>query len=148
MRAAFDTVADYIAAFPADRRRTLKAVRATIRKAAPDAEEGIRYGMPGYKLDGPLLYFAGFKDHWSLFALPNTQKAFRKELAPYKTTKGTAQFPWDAPVPVRLIAKITRFRAAENRAEAEAKAARKAAKRRRLQAKKSAARQVRSATRR
>lgn len=121
MRKAASSVDDYIEAFPSGRQRTLKTVRATIRKAAPDAVEGISYGMPGYKLEGALVYFAGFKDHWSLFALPQAQTVFKKELAPYRTTKGTAQFPWDEPVPVRLIARITKYRAQENRADAEAK---------------------------
>src|SRR5215469_10459267 len=106
------SVDEYIAAQPEAVRPKLEKVRATIRKAVPDAVEGIGYAMPGYKLHGkPMLYFAGFKQHYSLFAasgsffaaLPEELKD--EELKDYKMRKGTVHFPLAKPVPVKLISR-------------------------------------------
>src|ERR1051326_3619031 len=100
-----NTVDAYIATQPVALQAKLEQVRATIRKAVPDAVEGIGYRMPGYKLNGrPLLYFAGFKQHYSLFAASGTFFAsLEQELKDYEQRKGTIHFPLDKPVPVRLI---------------------------------------------
>ena len=90
-----------------------------IRKAAPDAEEAISYGMPAFKLNGPLVYFAAFKNHIGLHALPSGNAAFRKELKTYKTGKGSIQFPHNQELPVALIEKIVRFRVEENEMESK-----------------------------
>ncbi len=92
----------------------LELVRGAIRKAVPDAVEGIGYGIPGYKFRGkPLLYFAGFKQHYSLFAASGTFfAALNKELKGYDLRKGSVRFPLDKPVPMRLISQIAKLRAA------------------------------------
>ncbi len=109
-----NSVDDYIAAQPQAVRPKLEQVRTAIRKAVPDAVEGIGYRMPGYKLNGkPLLYFAAFKEHYSLFAASGTFFAtLQDELKGYELRKGTVHFPLAKPVPVKLIARIAKLRAA------------------------------------
>jgi uncharacterized protein YdhG (YjbR/CyaY superfamily) len=115
MRDHFATVDEYIATFPPEIQEKLQSIRAVIRKAAPDAEEAIRYGMPTFREDGNnLVHFAAFKDHLSFFPTPSGVTEFRKELSPYKLSKGTIQFPLDGRVPYDLVDRITRFRAREN----------------------------------
>jgi uncharacterized protein YdhG (YjbR/CyaY superfamily) len=118
------SVDDYIASQPEAVRPKLEQVRATIRRAVPDAIEIIGYGMPGFKLHGKtMLYFAGFKQHYSLFAASGSFFAtLADELAGYKVSKGTVQFPLDQPVPVKLIARIAKLRAEGITAEAKASA--------------------------
>jgi len=108
-----NAVDEYIAAQPEPLRPKLEQVRAAIRRAVPEAVEGIGYGMPGYKLNGrPLLYFAGFKQHYSLFAASGTFFAsLEQDLKNYEQRKGTIHFPLDEPVPVRLISRIAKLRA-------------------------------------
>ena len=109
-------VSEYIAGFPRGVQTVLKRVRTTIRNAIPGAEEAISYQIPTYKLDGRyVLYFAGWKEHYSLYpAGARLVAAFEDELAPYEVNnKGTIRFPLAKPVPVRLIAGIAKFRARE-----------------------------------
>ncbi len=108
------SVDEYIAVQPEAVRAKLEQVRAAIRKAVPDAVEGIGYRMPGYKLHGkPMLYFAGFKEHYSLFAASGTFfAALEDELRGYELRKGTVQFPLTKPVPMKLISRIAKLRAA------------------------------------
>jgi uncharacterized protein YdhG (YjbR/CyaY superfamily) len=111
----FKSVDEYIASHPKAVQRVLKRVRSTIRKALPGAEEMISYKIPTYKLHGrPVLYFAGWSQHYSLY--PSTDHlvaAFKEELAPYKVNKGTIRFLLSETVPVKLIAGIAKFRAKE-----------------------------------
>jgi len=108
-------VEKYISEFPEELQERLIQMRNTILQIAPDAEEGISYGMPAYKLSGkPLVYFAGFRNHVGFYATPSGHKAFAEELANYKTGKGSVQFPHSSPLPLNLVARITRFRADEN----------------------------------
>ena len=116
-----DSVDAYIAGFPKDTQVLLKLIRATIKNAAPDAEEVISYRMPGYKLDGMLVYFAGYKNHIGFYAAPTGHEKFKKELSVYKTGKGSVQFPLDKPLPSRLISKIVKYRVKENRIKAMTK---------------------------
>src|ERR1017187_4597159 len=111
----FDSVDEYIASQPEASRAILARVRSTIRKAVPRAEEAISYKIPAYKLDGrAVLYFAGWKRHYSLYpATGRILAAFQDELAPYEVNKGTIRFPLAEPVPVKLIARIAKFRAQE-----------------------------------
>ncbi len=107
---------EYIASFPPAVQRVLKRVRSTIRKAMPGAEEAISYRIPTYKLHGRyVLYFAGWKQHYSLY--PSTDRlvaAFKDDLEPYEVSgKGTIRFPLSEPVPVKLIEGIAKFRAKE-----------------------------------
>jgi uncharacterized protein YdhG (YjbR/CyaY superfamily) len=108
------SVDEYIAAQSDVLRPKLEQVRSAIRRAVPEAVEGIGYRMPGYKLHGkPMLYFAGFKEHYSLFAASGTFfAALEDELRGYELRKGTVQFPLTKPVPVKLIARIAKLRAA------------------------------------
>lgn len=108
------SVDDYIDSQAEAVRPKLRQVRAAIRKAVPDAVEGIGYRMPGYKLNGkPMLYFAAFKQHYSLFAASGTFfSTLKDELASYELRKGTIHFPLTKPVPVALITKIAKLRAA------------------------------------
>jgi uncharacterized protein YdhG (YjbR/CyaY superfamily) len=108
------SVDEYIAAQPEAVRLKLGKVRSAIRKAVPEAVEGIGYRMPGYKLHGkPMLYFAAFKEHYSLFAASGTFfSALEDELMGYALRKGTVQFPLTKPVPVKLISRIAKLRAA------------------------------------
>ena len=108
------SVDEYISTQPEAVRPKLEQVRAAIRRAVPEALEGIGYRMPGYKLHGrPMLYFAGFKEHYSLFAASGTFfSALEDELRGYELRKGTIHFPLDKPVPVKLISRIAKLRAA------------------------------------
>ena len=119
------SVDEYIAAQPETVRPKLEQVRAAIRKAVPEAVEGIGYRMPGYKLHGkPMLYFAGFREHYSLFAASGSFFAtLKEELKDYAMAKGTVRFPLTEPVPVKLIGRIAKLRAAGIAAAAEKKPA-------------------------
>jgi uncharacterized protein YdhG (YjbR/CyaY superfamily) len=123
-RTDFKSVDEYIASHPEAVQRVLKRVRSTIRKAVPGAEEVISYQIPAYKLHGrPVLYFAGWSQHYSLY--PSTDRlvaAFKDELAPYEVSKGTIRFPLSEPVPVKLIERIATFRAKEVAERKKAKA--------------------------
>ncbi|HDT13067.1 MAG TPA: DUF1801 domain-containing protein [Candidatus Aminicenantes bacterium] len=119
--AAAKSVDAYIAGFPPDVREVLRKIRATILKAAPDAEEKIRYGMPAYAFEGPLVYFAAFEKHISFFPTSSGVDEFRRELAAYKTSKGTVRFPLGTRIPHGMIARIVKFRVQENRARAAEK---------------------------
>jgi uncharacterized protein YdhG (YjbR/CyaY superfamily) len=117
-RAKFETIDQYIASFPKDTQAILTTVRETIRKAVPDANEGISYQIPTFKLNGKhVLYFAAFKAHYSVFGASQAVRTrFRKELAGFEQAKGTIQFPFDKPVPVKLIRDLAKAQAAINRA--------------------------------
>jgi uncharacterized protein YdhG (YjbR/CyaY superfamily) len=108
-------VDEYIADFPEDVQEILRKIRLVIMQVAPKAEENIAYGMPAYKLNKkPLVYFAGYKNHIGFYATPTGHSEFVKELSKYKQGKGSVQFPLHEPLPIDLIAKIVRFRVAEN----------------------------------
>lgn len=107
------TIDEYIAFFPPDVRDILQKTRQTIKDAAPGAAEAIAYGMPAFKLNGSLVFFAAQKHHLGFYPTPSGITRFQKELAPYKTSKGAVQFPFAEPIPYNLIEKITRFRVKE-----------------------------------
>jgi len=121
----FKSVAEYIASQPKAVQGILKRVRSTIREAVPRAEEVISYKIPTYKLHGgPVLYFGGWRKHYSLYpATAHVLAAFKDDLAPYEVSKGTIRFPLSEPVPVKLIERIAKFRAKEVAERAKAKAA-------------------------
>jgi uncharacterized protein YdhG (YjbR/CyaY superfamily) len=119
-RAIPETIHDYITGFPPAVRTHLKKMRQTIRGAAPDAKETISYGIPAFKLNGPLIYFAGFKSHIGLYPMTATvRKHFKEELSEYLSGKATAKFPFGKPIPFSLIGKIVKFRVKENVPEAD-----------------------------
>jgi len=109
----FKSVSDYISSKARSVQAVLKRVRSTIRKTVPAAEEGISYQIPTYKLNGvPVIYFAGWKQHFSLYpASDDLVVAFKDELAGYEISKGTIRFPLSDPVPEDLIERIVSFRA-------------------------------------
>jgi len=121
----FKSVDEYIAAQPDAAQGILGLVRGAIRKAVPGAEEVISYKIPTYKLHGGVvLYFAGWKRHYSLYpAGERLVAAFKDELASYEVKKGTIRFPLSGPVPVKLIERIAKFRAKEAADRGKAKAA-------------------------
>jgi uncharacterized protein YdhG (YjbR/CyaY superfamily) len=122
----FKSVAEYITTYPGDVQPILQRVRSSIRKAVPGAEEVISYQIPTYKLHGTyVVYFAGWKQHYSLYpANGRLVAAFGEDLAPYKISKGTIRFPLSEPVPVKLIERIAKFLAKEAAARTKPKQAR------------------------
>jgi uncharacterized protein YdhG (YjbR/CyaY superfamily) len=123
----FQSVDEYIASRPEAVQEVLKRVRSIVRKAVPKAAEIISYQIPAYKLPGGgVLYFAGWKQHYSLYpANGRAVAALKKELAPYEVSKGTIRFPLSEPVPVKLIERIAKLRAKEVAAGAKAAALKK-----------------------
>ena len=107
------TVDEYIAAFPQDVQDVLGQVRATIRQAAPDAEEAIKYRIPTFVLNENLVHFAALQNHIGFYPTPSGIEQFKHELAGYKFAKGSVQFPLGKPMPLSVIEKIVRFRVNE-----------------------------------
>ncbi len=128
----FSSIDAYIAAQPAVVRTSLERLRAIIRKALPEAEEAISYGMPAFKIGGrPVVYVAGWKAHVSLYpAVGRVATELAAEIAPYKVSKGTLRFELAKPIPARLVTRIVKIRAEETRAAiAKAKAKRRTSSR-------------------
>jgi uncharacterized protein YdhG (YjbR/CyaY superfamily) len=111
-------VDEYLAGVPKEARATLEKLRKTIRAAAPMASEGISYQMPMYKHHGMVVGFAAFKNHCSIFPGSAVMEAYKEELKPYDTSKGTIRFPADKPLPATLLKKLVRARIKENEARA------------------------------
>lgn len=106
------TVDAYLEALPEAQRERAESLRDLIRRTAPEAVEYLGYGMPGYKVNGkPLVYFAAFKNHLGVYALPAAHAAFAKELAEFKQGKGSVQFPWTRPLPLELIERMVAWNA-------------------------------------
>ncbi len=116
-----NTITDYIAGFPEDVQEIMETLRATIKKAAPEAEETINYAMPTFTLKGNLVHFAAYKNHIGFYPAPSGIEAFKKELSVFKGAKGSVQFPLDKPLPLDLITKIVKFRVKENLEKASIK---------------------------
>jgi uncharacterized protein YdhG (YjbR/CyaY superfamily) len=108
------TINEYIAGFPPDVRVLLEKLRATIRKAAPGAEEAMKYRLPTFVLNGNLVHFGAFKQHIGFYATPTGNQQFQKELSAYESAKGSVQFPLDKPIPYGLVSKMVKFRVKEN----------------------------------
>ena len=104
----------YISGFPEAIQKLLQEIRATIKKAAPEAEEVISYGMPAFRQNGMLVWYAAFKNHIGFYPIPSGIEAFKEELSAFKGTKGSVHFPFDKPLPVDLISRIVSFRLSEN----------------------------------
>ncbi len=120
------TVEEYLSLFPKEQRDALEKLRQVIKAAAPKAEEVISYGMPGYKQNGMLVYFGGFKNHCSFFPASYTViKQFAGQLKDYKTSKGTIQLPLDKAIPSTLVKKMVVARMKENELKKKEKAQKK-----------------------
>ena len=115
MKKALKDVDAYIAGAPKEVRGKLQELRALIRKAAPDAEERISYGMPYYGYKGRLAYFGLFKNHIGLYVPTPVIEEHKSELKDYGTAKATVRFPIDKPLPVALIKKLVKARMKKNK---------------------------------
>jgi len=113
--AAPKTVDEYLARVPEPARTTLNKIRAVVRSVVPaEATEAISYGVPSFKYKGPLIWYAAFSNHCSLFPTASVIERFKNELKSYPTSKGTIQFPADKPLPAVLLKKLVKARLAEN----------------------------------
>jgi uncharacterized protein YdhG (YjbR/CyaY superfamily) len=109
------TIDEYIETFEPGIQKTLNEIRNFIKKEVPEATEKISYGMPTFYMNGNLVHFAAFKDHYSFYPSPSgIDDFFEKELAPYRTGKGTLRFPIDKPIPWKIIQKVIQFRVKQN----------------------------------
>jgi uncharacterized protein YdhG (YjbR/CyaY superfamily) len=124
-KAGFATIDEYIASCDEGVQPILEKMRATIRAAAPEAEEKISYQMPTFWQQGNLVHFAAWKEHIGFYPAPSGIAAFQEELSKYNNAKGSVQFPMDKPLPVALIKKIVKFRVAENLEKAARKSRKK-----------------------
>jgi len=109
------TVTDYIAASPKATQKQLREMQACLRKAAPGATESLKWSMPAFSYQRILFMYAAFKHHIGFYPTPAAIRAFAKQLLPYKTAKGSIQFPLDKPLPLPLIRKIAHFRVNESK---------------------------------
>ena len=107
-------VDEYIARFSDDVQQLLTQMRTTIRKAAPAAEEEIKYQLPTFMLNGNLVHFGAFKKHIGFYSMPSGTEKFRAELSDYENAKGSVQFPFNKPIPLGLVSRIVKFRVQEN----------------------------------
>jgi uncharacterized protein YdhG (YjbR/CyaY superfamily) len=114
MNSQRETIDEYIADFPLEIQVVLEQIRATIRSAAPDASEALKYGMPTFVQHGNVVHFAAFKNHIGFYPVPSGIEAFKTELSVYDQSKGTIRFPFGTTVPLELIARIVKFRLEEN----------------------------------
>ncbi|WP_374173485.1 iron chaperone [Flavobacterium tructae] len=109
-----ENIDEYIGSFPNNVQEVLERIRMTVQNAAPYAKEKISYSMPAFEQNGIVVYFAAFKNHIGLYALPSGHDAFKEELSKYKSGKGSVQFPLNQPIPYDLITEIVKFRVKEN----------------------------------
>ena len=120
-RKAPKDIDEYIAGFPTDVREILEKIRVTIKRAAPDAQETIKYGMPTFTLEGNLVHFAAFKQHVGFFPPVKGDEKLKTEASVYRGPKGNLRFPLNAPMPYALIGRIVKLRVKENLARARTK---------------------------
>lgn len=120
-KSAPQTIDEYIATSPPKIQSILKRIRATAKKAAPDAEEKISYRMPAFFQGGVLIYFAAFKNHIGVFPPVRSDAKLIKRLAPYRGPKGNLKFPLSEPIPFDLISRIVKLRLKENQQRASTK---------------------------
>ena len=108
------TIDAYIESCSPNVRPRLKQIRTLIRKATPLATEKISYQIPTFYYNGNLVHFAAFKEHIGFFPTPSAISAFAEELKPFKSAKGSVQFPLSEPLPMKLITRMVKYRVAEN----------------------------------
>ena len=118
-RSTANSIDEYIAGFPPETQKALEELRALIKASALDATEKISYAMPTFDLNGHhLVHFAGYEKHVGFYPTGSGVEAFKEELKPYKSGKGSAQFPLGQPLPTDLIRRIVEFRVEENTGKA------------------------------
>jgi uncharacterized protein YdhG (YjbR/CyaY superfamily) len=115
------TIDEYIAGYPPEVQVILKKVRSTIKAAAPDAVEAIKYQIPTFVLNGNLVSFAAYQRHIGLYSIPAGTQKFQKAIAVYRGAKSTARFPLDEPIPYDLISQLVKYLVKENVAHAKAR---------------------------
>ena len=116
----FTSIDEYIAACPEETHERLQAIRAAIKKIAPEAKEKISYQIAAFELNGKnLIHFAGWKKHISLYPVPAGGEAFEKTVSKYVDGKGTLKFPLDEPMPIKLINKVIKLHLAANKKQAK-----------------------------
>jgi len=121
-RSTANSIDEYVAGFPPETQKALEELRALIKASASGATEKISYAMPTFDLNGHhLVHFAGYAKHVGFYPVPSGVEAFKEELKPYKTGKGSVQFPLDRPLPADLIRRIVEFRVEENARKASGK---------------------------
>jgi uncharacterized protein YdhG (YjbR/CyaY superfamily) len=115
----FESVEAYIKSFPAEIQKKLQLVRKAIKSGSPEAEEVISYQMPAFRFNGWIFYYSAYKDHYSLSCPPpfTVFEKFKEALAEYVVTKSAIKFPFDRPVPTKLITDMSKFRAVENKSK-------------------------------
>ena len=114
LRRQFKNIDDYIDAFPKNVQHKLRELRSAIKELAPAAEEAISYGMPAFRLNGDLVWFAAYKKHIGFYPTHSGILAFEEKISIYKHSKGAVQFPIDGQIPLDLVREIVRFRVKEN----------------------------------
>jgi uncharacterized protein YdhG (YjbR/CyaY superfamily) len=111
----FQSIDEYIAACPEGTHERLQAIRAAIKKLAPEAKEKISYQIAAFELNGKnLIHFAGWKKHISLYPIPAGDEAFEEAASKYADGKGTMKFPLDEPMPMKLVTKVIKLHLAQN----------------------------------
>lgn len=104
------TVDEHIKAAPKQAQKKLREMRALLKKAAPKATEGLKWGSPTLSYKRILFAYAAFKDHMSLMPTPPVIRMLQKDLSKHKTTAATIHFPYDKPLPKALITKVAKLR--------------------------------------
>ena len=115
----------YADKFPKKVQLLLKKMRSTIKKAAPRAQEIFSYGMPAFKLNGILVWFAAYKGHIGFYPKRSAMRTFKKELSVYPHAVGAVRFPLDEPLPLALVSRIVKFRVKDDLNQAKRKASKK-----------------------
>jgi len=109
-KAQIANIDEYISSFPQETQKILEKIRITVRNAAPEAFETIKYSMPTFVFKGNLIHFAAYKSHIGMYPVPEGDSQLSKELSVYKTEKSTLRFPLDKPIPFELISRIIKLR--------------------------------------
>jgi uncharacterized protein YdhG (YjbR/CyaY superfamily) len=112
-RKKFNAIDEYISSYPQDVQILLKRIRKAIRLTAPEAGETIKYRIPTFQWHGDLVHFAAYKNHIGFYPTSSAIRAFRGELSPFETAKGTIRFPLDKPIPIGLVKRIVKYRVRE-----------------------------------
>ena len=110
------TIEEYIDVAPVDLHDRLWQLHDCICSAAPGSSQSLKWRMPAYSYQKILVTFAIFKNHTGFYPMPSAIKAFKNDLAKYKSAEGSVQFPHDKPLPLALIKKIVKFRVKESNA--------------------------------
>ncbi len=118
MNMPYTSIEAYIHSFPDEIQAILQELRRTIQEVVPEATEKISYGIPTFYLKGNLVHFAAYKKHIGFYPGATGIEVFQQDLSGYKSSKGAVQFPLEAPLPLKLIRKIVKYRKKENLAKA------------------------------